>query len=114
MDVLDDRPPGGRDQDPRAASATRPSTSRSTSTCSTRRYAPGTGTPEAGGLTSRELLGILRGLAGVNLVGADIVEVAPPYDHAEITAIAASHAAYELLALFARKASPADPRPSLS
>ena len=65
-------------------------------------HAPGTGTPEAGGLTSRELLGILRGLAGANLVGADIVEVSPPYDHAELTAIAASHAAYELLALFAR------------
>jgi agmatinase len=67
-------------------------------------FAPGTGTPEAAGLTSRELLGILRGLAGVNLVGADIVEVAPPYDTAEITAVAASHAAYELLALFARRA----------
>ncbi|MGZ5214235.1 MAG: agmatinase [Actinomycetota bacterium] len=66
-------------------------------------HAPGTGTPEAGGLTSRELLGILRGLAGVNVVGADIVEVAPPYDHAEITAMAASHVAYELLALFARR-----------
>jgi agmatinase len=66
-------------------------------------HAPGTGTPEAGGLTSRELLGILRGLAGVNMVGADIVEVAPPYDHAEITAMAASHVAYELLALFARR-----------
>jgi agmatinase len=68
-------------------------------------FAPGTGTPEAAGLTSRELLGILRGLAGVNLVGADIVEVAPPYDTAEITAVAASHVAYELLALFARRAS---------
>lgn len=66
-------------------------------------HAPGTGTPEAGGLTSRELLGILRGLAGVNVVGADIVEVAPAYDHAEITAMAASHVAYELLALFARR-----------
>jgi agmatinase len=65
-------------------------------------FAPGTGTPEAGGMTSRELLGILRGLAGVHLVAADIVEVAPPYDHAEITAVAASHVAYELLALFAR------------
>ena len=65
-------------------------------------FAPGTGTPEAGGMTSRELLGTLRGLAGVNLVGADIVEVAPPYDHAEVTAVAASHVAYELLALFAR------------
>jgi agmatinase len=66
-------------------------------------FAPGTGTPEAGGMTSRELLGILRGLAGVNLVGADIVEVAPPYDHAEVTAVAASHVAYELLALFAKR-----------
>ena len=66
-------------------------------------FAPGTGTPEAGGLTSRELLGILRGLAGVHLVGADIVEVAPPFDHAEVTAVAASHVAYELLALFARQ-----------
>jgi agmatinase len=64
-------------------------------------HAPGTGTPEAGGMTSRELIGILRGLAGLNVVGADLVEVAPPYDHAEITAMAASHIAYELLALYA-------------
>jgi agmatinase len=67
-------------------------------------FAPGTGTPEAGGLTSRELLGTLRGLAGIRLVGADIVEVAPPFDHAEVTAVAASHVAYELLALFASNA----------
>jgi agmatinase len=64
-------------------------------------HAPGTGTPEAGGLSSRELLGILRGLKGTNVVGADIVEVAPAYDHAEITCMAASHVAYELLGLFA-------------
>ena len=63
--------------------------------------APGTGTPEAGGLTSRELLGILRGLRGVRLVGGDVVEVAPAYDHAEITAIAASHVVYELISLLA-------------
>jgi agmatinase len=63
--------------------------------------APGTGTPEAGGLTSRELLGILRGLSGLRLVAADLVEVAPPYDHAEITAVAASHVAYELISLCA-------------
>ncbi len=69
-------------------------------------FAPGTGTPEAGGLTSRELLGILRGLEGIRLVGADIVEVAPPFDHAEVTAVAASHVAYELLALFSRQADP--------
>jgi len=65
-------------------------------------HAPGTGTPEAGGLTSRELLHTLRGLVGRNVVGADIVEVAPAYDHAEITGIAASHVAYELLAVLAR------------
>ena len=69
-------------------------------------FAPGTGTPEAGGITNRELLGILRGLAGANLVGADIVEVAPPYDQAEVTAVAASHAAYELLGLFALAPTP--------
>ena len=64
-------------------------------------HAPGTGTPEAGGLTSRELLEILRGLAGANLVGADVVEVAPAYDHAEITSVAASHVAYDLVSLMA-------------
>ncbi|SEG53796.1 agmatinase [Nonomuraea solani] len=64
-------------------------------------HAPGTGTPEAGGLTSRELLEILRGLAGTNLIGADVVEVAPAYDHAEITSIAASHVAYDLVSLLA-------------
>ena len=62
-------------------------------------HAPGTGTPEAGGMTSRELLEILRGLRGLNLVGADVVEVAPAYDHADITAVAASHVAYDLISL---------------
>jgi agmatinase len=65
-------------------------------------HAPGTGTPEAGGLTSRELLHTLRGLVGVDIVGADIVEVAPAYDHAEITGIAAAHVAYELLSVLAK------------
>jgi len=64
-------------------------------------FAPGTGTPEAGGLTSRELLNILRAFADLNLVGADIVEVAPAYDHAEVTGIAAAHAAYELISAMA-------------
>jgi agmatinase len=64
-------------------------------------HAPGTGTPEAGGLTSRELLALIRGLKGRNLVGADVVEVAPAYDHAEITAVAAANVAYEFLSLFA-------------
>ncbi|MEV4460082.1 agmatinase [Microbispora sp. NPDC049633] len=66
-------------------------------------HAPGTGTPEAGGLTSRELLEILRGLAGCDLVGADVVEVSPAYDHAEITSVAASHVAYDLISLLALK-----------
>ncbi len=67
-------------------------------------HAPGTGTPEAGGLTSRELLEIIRGMRGMNLVGADVVEVAPAYDHAEITGVAASHVAYDLVTLLADKA----------
>jgi agmatinase len=63
-------------------------------------FAPGTGTPEAGGLTSRELLAILRGLAGrLNIVAADVVEVSPPYDPAGATAVAAANVAYELLGL---------------
>ena len=70
-------------------------------------HAPGTGTPEAGGLSSRELLATLRSFARLNLVGADIVEVAPAYDHAQITGVAAAHVGYELLsALAARKAAP--------
>jgi agmatinase len=64
-------------------------------------FAPGTGTPEAGGLTSRELLAMVRGFAGSNVVGADVVEVSPPYDHAEITAIAAANLAYEYCSVFA-------------
>ena len=64
-------------------------------------FAPGTGTPEAGGLTSRELLAVLRSFADRNLVGADIVEVAPAYDHAQITGIAAAHVGYELISALA-------------
>jgi len=64
-------------------------------------HAPGTGTPEAGGITSRELLEILRGFRGLNLIGADVVEVAPAYDHAEITGVAAAHVAYDLVSLLA-------------
>jgi agmatinase len=63
-------------------------------------FAPGTGTPEAGGLTSRELLAILRGLAcRLNIVAADVVEVSPPYDPAGATAVAAANVAYELIGL---------------
>lgn len=64
-------------------------------------FAPGTGTPEPGGLTSRELLALLRGLSDLDLVGADVVEVAPAYDHAQITALAAAHVAYELVSVMA-------------
>ncbi len=66
-------------------------------------FAPGTGTPEMGGLNSRELLAIIRALDSVNLVGADIVEVSPQYDHAQITGLAAANLAYELITLMARK-----------
>jgi len=64
-------------------------------------HAPGTGTPEPGGLTSRELQMILRGFTDLNLVGGDVVEVAPAYDHAELTTIAAANVVYELLGLMA-------------
>lgn len=66
-------------------------------------HAPGTGTPEAGGMTSRELLQILRASKDFNVVGADVVEVAPAYDHAQITGIAASHCIYEILSAMAIK-----------
>jgi agmatinase len=66
-------------------------------------FAPGTGTPEAGGLTSRELLRVLRGLTGLHLVGADVVEVAPAYDHAEITALAAATVVFDMITLLARR-----------
>jgi agmatinase len=64
-------------------------------------HAPGTGTPEAGGLTSRELLALVRGLRSASVVGGDVVEVSPAYDHAEITAIAAAHVLYDLLTIMA-------------
>jgi agmatinase len=63
-------------------------------------FAPGTGTPEAGGWSSREAIAVIRGLAGIQLAGADVVEVAPAYDHAEVTAIAAANIVYEVLCLF--------------
>jgi agmatinase len=63
-------------------------------------FAPGTGTPVWGGLSSREAAGLMRGLAGINLVGGDVVEVSPPFDHANITAVAAAHVAMELICLW--------------
>ena len=62
-------------------------------------FAPGTGTPVSGGLTSDRALQIIRGLSGVNIVGMDVVEVAPAYDHAEITSLAAATLALEMLYL---------------
>ncbi len=66
-------------------------------------HAPGTGTPEIAGLSSRELVNIIRGLKGCNLVAADIVEVAPAYDHAEITSLAAATIAFEMVNLIASR-----------
>ena len=64
-------------------------------------HAPGTGTPEIAGMTSREMLNVLRGLSGMNLVSADVVEVAPAYDHAELTSTAAATIVYELINIIA-------------
>jgi guanidinopropionase len=64
-------------------------------------YAPGTGTPEFGGFTSREVNRMLRGLRNLNLVGADVVEVSPPFDPSGATALAAANIAFELLCLLA-------------
>ncbi|MEZ9935247.1 agmatinase [Vibrio breoganii] len=60
-------------------------------------FAPGTGTPVCGGLNSDKVLKILRGLAGVNIVGMDVVEVSPAYDHADLTALAGATVALELM-----------------
>lgn len=64
-------------------------------------FAPGTGTPVPGGLTSAQAQQILRGLVPLKIVGMDVVEVAPAYDHAEITALAAAHMAAEMLCVLA-------------
>jgi arginase family enzyme len=66
-------------------------------------YAPGTGTPEVGGLSSYQLLQLVRGLHRLNLVGFDLVEVSPPFDHGDITAILGSNIAFEYLSLLALK-----------
>ena len=64
-------------------------------------YAPGTGTPEAGGPSARDMLAILRGLTGIDFVGFDVVEVIPAYDPAGQTATLAANLAYEMLSLVA-------------
>ncbi len=66
-------------------------------------FAPGTGTPVCGGLSSHQALEILRGLRGINLVGMDVVEVSPPYDHAEVTALAGATLAMEMICLYAAR-----------
>ena len=66
-------------------------------------FAPGTGTPEVGGLSSRELLRVLRGLTNLNLVSGDLVEVSPAYDHAEITALAAATVIFDVVTLLGKK-----------
>jgi agmatinase len=64
-------------------------------------HAPGTGTPEIAGMTTRELVGVLRGLAGLNIISADVVEVSPAYDHAELTSLSAATTVFEITNLFA-------------
>jgi guanidinopropionase len=62
-------------------------------------FAPGTGTPEVGGLTTREALQLIRGLKGINLVGGDVVEVAPQYDATTNTVQAGAQVLFEILSL---------------
>ena len=66
-------------------------------------FAPGTGTPVVGGFTTHDALRLIRGLAGLRIVGMDVVEVSPPFDHGEITALAGASIAQELLAAFASR-----------
>ncbi|KAI5830433.1 Arginase/deacetylase [Schizophyllum commune Tattone D] len=69
-------------------------------------FAPATGTPEAGGWSVREMKRILRGLTGLNFVGADLVEVAPAYDNADVTSIAAADLVHDFLAMIQMEAPP--------
>ena len=77
-------------------------------------YAPGTGTPVPGGLSTIMALKILRGLVGLNIVGMDVVEVAPSYDHGEVTALAGAAIAMELLHVVAAQRSDLPKEPELS
>lgn len=63
-------------------------------------FAPGTGTPQVGGFSSHQILELVRLLQGQNLVGADLVEVSPPYDNGDITSLLAANLLYEMLCLF--------------
>ena len=62
-------------------------------------YAPGTGTPEIGGLTTSQAMQLIRGLRGLNIVGADLVEVSPPYDPSGNTALVAANIFFEMLCI---------------
>lgn len=66
-------------------------------------FAPGTGTPVVGGFTTHDALRLVRGLAGLNIIGMDVVEVSPPFDVSEITALAGASIAQELLAAYASR-----------
>lgn len=66
-------------------------------------FAPGTGTPVVGGFSTHDALQLIRGLGGLHIVGMDVVEVSPPFDHAEITALAGASIAQELLAAHASR-----------
>jgi agmatinase len=66
-------------------------------------FAPGTGIPESGGLTSREVLTLIKSMQGLPLVGLDVVEVAPPIERSEATVFAALKIIMEYIALFARE-----------
>jgi len=63
-------------------------------------FAPGTGTPQVGGLSSAQIIDLVRSLRGLNIVGCDLVEVSPPYDNGEITSLLAANLLYEMICLF--------------
>ena len=71
-------------------------------------FAPGTGTPVCGGLSSDKVLKIIRAMAGMNIVGMDVVEVSPPYDHSDVTALAGATIALELMYAWAFNREPAE------
>ncbi len=115
MREIEERGAGGRHRRRDRRGARRPrlrSTSASTSTSSTRAWRPGPGTPEPGGMLTREVLRAIRQIVGaVELCGMDIVEVSPPYDHAEMTAMAANRAALEAISALAVKKQAGQARP---
>jgi len=63
-------------------------------------YAPGTGTPQVGGFTSAQIVELVRALNGLSIVGADLVEVSPPFDNGDLTSLLAANLLFELLCVF--------------